>query len=197
MVVTTQPTPILSTDLPFDFDIVHTNSEEVNFAKWYNLGMGFARSQGASELLWLESDVRMPYETVERLQEALREGYLMVCPNYYWEARELKTDLLWKRTALDRVIIGTMIDGSTEVYADERYEWWYEMDDIEYQLRERGPVAIIWDAYARHVGFEYFDMPLDKIDKTKRGRRLFLDKWGQEPFEYHIWDQSIDGPKPE
>lgn len=196
VVVTTLPTPILSTDLPFDFDIVHTNSDEVNFAKWYNIGMTFARAEGAIELLWLESDVRMTYECVLALQRGLREGYILVGPNYYNDVRPLKTDLLSKEKEIDRVIIGTMIKAETLVEADERYEWWYEMDDIHYQLRERGPVAIVHDAIATHTGYEYFDMPLDKVEKTRRGRQLFLEKWGEEPFEYHIWDESYDGPRP-
>lgn len=175
VVVTTQPQPILATDLPFDFTLAHTNSEEINLARWYNLGMARARELEPDYILWSETDVRLPYASMQAMKDALDLGYSYVGPNY---TGFLGEGIVEHRADQEyRIVIGTMVAAHTVYEADERFAWWYEMDDIEYRARTTGRAAIVGSAHATHRGELVFKMPQALVEISAAGRKLFMEKW--------------------
>lgn len=178
VVVTTQPNPIRYEDLPFDFTLVNTFSDEINLAKWYNLGMDKAREFNPGYIIWSETDVRLPPVSIEAMAAAIDDGYDLVGPNY---TDYLPDGMIEVRENQEyRIVIGTMVSGSIIYEADERFAWWYEMDDIEYIARTTGRAGIVGAARASHRGDMVFNMPDALVDVTARGRQLFLEKWESE-----------------
>lgn len=188
IVVTTMPDPIQPGDLPEDVHLVVDKTpvpNNINFARWCNLGMDKARELGATEILNMNSDIRLDVGVIYRLQAAMRlHNLAMVGVDFF---NIVRGDLLIQHTTApygfhdNRISHACFMTPAEQTLRfDEGYSWHYEADDFEYQCRADKGVGIV----GKTSGYQPPDTPLsaDRLPLAEAGRARFLNKWGVLPW---------------
>lgn len=191
MVITTDPNPIEPHEVSGPRGVyVRKTSAEINLAKWYNLGFEAAIAfKDTTEVLWMESDVRITPQGVHALQSVLRQRDLsLVGPDFHGRTHPqgLKVALKYDNSPIpytDRVCQCSMAPAESPLRMDERFRWWYEADDLEFRARLAKGTGLVYGTGATHAGQLSWDMPRELKDKAKAGEQLFREIWGKTPFE--------------
>ena len=186
VVVTTMPDPILPGDLP---DYVHLVVDEtpppenINFARWCNLGMDKAQELGATEILNVNSDIRLNPGALSEMRRVLREyDQAMVGVDFF---RQVPGEILFhtelRSYGLMRRVSAAcfLTPGEQTLRMDEEYRWHCESDDFEYECRKLKGTAIVGTA----TGFQPPDTPIgERWPLVEAGRARFIAKWGFLPW---------------
>lgn len=168
--------------------LVHDTSQppgHINFARWCNLGMAVARELGATEILNINSDIRLNEGTVSRLKFVMRKYDLAMVGVDFFQI--VPGDVLVQHTPepygfhTNRVSHACfMTPAEQDLRMDEAYTWHYEADDFEYQCRTLKGVGIV----GKTNGYQPPDTSLTKERKplAAAGRERFLERWGVLPW---------------
>lgn len=191
VVVTNEPNPIRYADLVDEFDedylhIINTQTDEINLAKWFNLGFSMAKENGATEVLWLETDVSISKKSILDLRVLLHSGeFSMLGPNLWGElpVHEIdirKTHESGLRHSQKRICQVSMISTDTPYLMDENLKWWYEIDDFELRNREhkQGTAVVGWIP-AKHPPINSTNPTGLLLEHTEKGRAYFHEKWNR------------------
>jgi len=197
VVVTTLPDTIYHDDL-YDFPgvrVVSTGSDEINLAKWYNLGFDywmnghweFSRITG---VMWMETDVRITPPNIDALYDAMIEHDLdLVGPDLFGLLRPDEVLIRREVQPLDhreRLCQVHLAPATSTHRMDERFDWWFESSDLEYKARVAKGTGLVGASRADHTPTYYNDMVKgnrpDLVEKANRGRELFTKKWGHAPI---------------
>lgn len=189
VIVTTLPSAIGEADVAGVADHVLLYPKPgMLFSAWINTGLRFIEAHTGTqpaEVLCVGSDARGHARSVELLRDGLRDnGLVMAGPDWHnqctgrpcvsYGAKDERT--IWNR------VPGScfMLAAEHGLRMDEAFRWWYSDDDLEMQARAIGRVGLI-----DGTGFVHdTDHPLDAVQAAHAAedRRLFVDKWGQEPW---------------
>jgi len=101
------------------FDGVHhlEDFEEINIHRWWNRGIGFAKSNGAKYVVVINDDVLFEQSLISDMITEMELGGYEVC------------------SAMDNLGIFWIIDTVSEIRADENLRWWCGDGDIFRQAK--------------------------------------------------------------
>lgn len=174
-----------------------------NISRWWNHGIRGARVHaalaGASawNVLVVNDDVIAPPHLVRHLTRALRHGWLEGYPDYEIE-RETPViaypdNFVGDRYALNKtpgaVDLTTrmsgwcfMIKGESGLMADERFEWWYGDDDLDWRARIMGGSLMVPGCKVEHLyPTKSTAESAELTARTHVDRQLFERKWSGVP----------------
>lgn len=177
IVVTNPPDAIKQDDLFGVAQVVTYPSTEVNISKWWNHGQHYA--QRGNDILYLESDVRMSWNWVLQLQDALDATNCTLAgvdrcravPHGYETQRGLGPwDLTHRPSGVALLARGQMMH-------DERLTMWFADDDFIWQHRVTFGAVLVGHGFRDADEFSHPDggEPASAIADAAR----FTDKWGR------------------
>lgn len=153
-----------------DHEIVRDGGRR-NISRWWNTGMDCVDKLAGDGPCWdvvvLNDDVVVPSGWVAVMSAEMRST-----------AASLAYPRMWHK------ITGYafMLRGEDQLRADETMVWWYGDDDLEYQARKRGGVAVV----QAPVDHRYPDVQTQSdpelVTQTHRDRATFEAKWGCPPW---------------
>lgn len=185
VIVTTNPESIE----PGDVDAVAvlcSPQPGVNISRWWNVGLDWIAAHAGSqayEVLCMESDVRISWPTLCRLQVMLRR-YALGMVGADWrgvlEQVDLEVDIrrdLTPPTVQTRIPgVCMLVAGELGLRFDEQFRWWYADDDFEWQHRRAGGTGLVAGTIIEH-GLGH---PLEGVlaSYAEVDYRRFVAKWG-------------------
>jgi hypothetical protein len=183
VVVTTEPEPIGPTQVKAAA-VLLSPEPAINISRWWNLGLDWIAAQHEPgepyEVLCMESDVRITFETLARLHLALRMKRLaMVGADWYGVAQEpveIRRDLV-PETIQHRIPgVCMLVAGELGLRFDEQFRWWYADDDFEWQHRKAGGTGLVRGTMIGHGPGRVLTGELAQYAAEDYQR--FVAKWG-------------------
>jgi hypothetical protein len=156
-----------------------------NISRWWNVGLRqVAKMCEAHEytVAVLNDDVVLPPGSVKRLAEALEVcESAAACPMPGWPSDYIT--LCGRETHYRMTGFAFALRGSLELRADERLQWWYGDNDLDWQARQSGGMTLVggkWDGYAHLYPNSTTVGAL--AEQAHRDRPTFVEKWGMAPW---------------
>lgn len=191
IVVTTEPDPINLYDLHDMYDTILLKDEtnppdEINFARWGNIGLQAARTLCATAILNINSDVRLADDAIPEMKRVMDSyGLSMVGADLFdaFKRKDVVTyhgdEAPWHTHRISAACF--MTPGDLTFMMDERYRWYWEVNDLEYECRRRSGVGVA----CRAKGWQPPDTPLSPRMQAyaAEGKEMFREKWGHVPHE--------------
>jgi GT2 family glycosyltransferase len=136
---------------------------EFNIHKWWNMGIDYARLNGADYVAVLNDDVELannPLQTIVTVMEHTKVSLGYPFPFQGWVC-----GYCW------------ILDVRSPIKPDEEYKWWYGDRDLDLQARANGGVVHV-PAMVRHMhGNELTRDNQYLVELTKEDEKLFFKKW--------------------
>jgi GT2 family glycosyltransferase len=148
-------------DIPNAINL-HYNGE-FNIHKWWNMGIDYARLNGARYVAVLNDDVELAnnaLQTIVTVMEQIKAPLGYPFPFIGWVC-----GYCW------------ILDVHSSIKPDEEYKWWYGDRDLDLQARANGGVVHV-PAMVRHLhGNELTRDNQELLELTKQDEQLFFKKW--------------------
>lgn len=170
-----------------------------NISRWWNRGIAasaaYARAFGQAEwnVLIVNDDVVSCPQLVRALDVGLREPTLSVppgarpvlaYPDNYPPYSRAEFHAAPGQVQLSTRISGWcfMLRGETEIQADERFQWFYGDDDLDWRCREQGGAVMVPGCAVEHLHPNELTHASPELSaRTHVDRQLFHSKWGTLP----------------
>ena len=122
-----------------------------NIQRWWALGIAAAEDRGATAVAVLNDDVRISKESLPTLHKAMTAtGAAIACPS-----RPGIRDGLHRRPLVpyEPRIWGSiwLLDLSTDLRPDPRYQWWYGDNDLDIRARKHHGGVVLASVNYEHV----------------------------------------------
>ena len=122
-----------------------------NIQRWWALGIAAAEDRGATAVAVLNDDVRISNTTLPTLHEAMKAtGAAIACPS-----RPGIRDGLHRRPLVpyEPRIWGSiwLLDLSTDLRPDPRYQWWYGDNDLDIRARKHHGGVVLASVDYEHI----------------------------------------------
>lgn len=165
-------------DLPAGVTVAHDPGPSRNISRWWNLGLDAIEDLdwGRWNVLVVNDDVVMGPGSVAVLASTLRavEAALAFSGS---KKRTLSRDDSERITGWC-----FMLRGESGLRADERMEWWYGDNDLDWRARrEGGSVTVPGVGHVHRDPNGYTNRVPDLAVQTVRDREVFRAKWGRLP----------------
>lgn len=162
--------------------IIVDRDEPKNISRWWNLGLRYVAAQEPIQdfvVAVLNDDVRVPASFVQIIGAAMEgTGVAIACPDVYGIDYRRVTAL----TDGPRMPgYAFAMRGDNMIYADERFQWWYGDNDIDWQARGRGGVAYVPGLHVQHL-YPNSTTVGELAEQAGRDRETFIAKWGRAPW---------------
>lgn len=164
----------------------------LNIQRWWNRGIDEAVSRGATAVAVLNDDVRVGPGTLEALHRALLDtGAVIASPTRPGEKPRLNRRRL---VPYSPKIWGCLwvLDASSSLRPDERYEWWYGDHDLDVRARRDYAGIVTVDVDYEHVHSGEATGSSDRFQEVIRrdeatyqsdyARLQTLDRWWKKLF---------------
>jgi hypothetical protein len=183
VVVTTEPEPIGPTQVKAAA-VLLSPEPGINISRWWNLGLDWIAAQQEPgepyEVLCMESDVRIDFDTLVWLRLALRAHKLaMVGADWYGvatEATEIRRDLV-PQTIQHRIPgVCMLVAGELGLRFDGQFRWWYADDDFEWQHRKAGGTGLVRGTMIGHGPGRV--LTGERAEYAHIDYQRFVAKWG-------------------
>ncbi|MEU0467300.1 hypothetical protein ABZ215_25135 [Amycolatopsis sp. NPDC006131] len=169
LVDTGAATPLPDTGTPH----IRDDRQPRNISRWWNLGIRRAnrlaqQDHDATEwnIVVLNDDCIVPAGWVSAMSTEMRASSATLAYPRMWH----------KITGY-----AFMLRGEHQLRADETLVWWYGDDDLEYQARAAGGVAVVATMVDhRHPDEQTYADP-ELMAQAERDAKTFQAKWGRMP----------------
>ena len=161
-----------------------------NISRWWNLGLDYAqRIEGGNEhvVAVLNDDVIVPKGFVQRLAVFITTQDAVAAYPDQHDYFIGKGGCL-KHTVAEPVSLYTRmcgyafaLRGSARLRADEKLEWWYGDDDLDWRARQAGGSVLVGGLKVQHVSPNSTTIG-ELAAQTGRDRQTFINKWGRAPW---------------
>jgi hypothetical protein len=161
-----------------------------NIQRWWNLGITAAESwarmknQDEWNVLVTNDDVIACPHLAETLDLEMRKTTAVLSYPDNFEGDRWVFHTVPGPVAITTRISGWcwMIRGGSGLFADDRFEWWYGDDDLDWRARESGGSLMVPGCKVEHLspGKLTGESP-ELTARTHLDRRLFEDKWSAVP----------------
>jgi hypothetical protein len=183
--------PIISTELPWNVSVVSVPADPPNISVLWNVGLRLADSIALQnfatcwDIAVLNSDVVIPPHWIATLSGAMRSTPAVLA---YPDQHAGKAKILHTRATpvdLRHRITGFayMLRGEAGLRLDERMQWWFSDDDLDWTARQQGGALLVPGIPVEHREPNISTNARPELyEQTGRDREFFEQKWGQLPW---------------
>jgi len=167
---------------PGSTHVIHDPSKPPNLSRLWNLGLDAAFLCAGEEhhVAVLNDDAIVPYDWFETVTNQMAAtGAVAGCsgPVSVMHTRPGPVPLETRMTGW-----AFILDGRAELRADERLQWWYGDDMLDWTARKRGGMVMTGIVPAAQNLFPNGSMTPELHAQAARDAQTFRDIWGMTPW---------------
>ena len=170
--------------------VIRDVEQPKNISRWWNTGISYVSklfhdTSTRHAIAILNDDVVLQPNTVRVLAEEMwAVGSTIAYPDQHGKGHNLLNTEARQIDLRDRIVgYAFVIDGHSDIYADERLEWWFGDDDIDWKARKRNGSLLVGGVTVQHLspnGWQVTNPEL--VERAWQDRVEFARKWGMTPW---------------